>query len=122
MSAKDIRDGNVISCRAKFIMLVEKYVVLSRLAEDEFYKKYECIIITGRGQPDENIEWVEALNMMVQRGEKFEIEALSTKKIDYLTHDYLPFKLKKLLARLEDDDKKRVDEPKEDAAAQRVDE
>jgi DNA topoisomerase-6 subunit A len=49
----------------------------------------------------ENIEWVEALNMMVQRGEKFEIEALST-KIDYLTHDYLPFKLKKL----EDDDKK----------------
>jgi meiotic recombination protein SPO11 len=52
MSAKDIRDGNVISCRAKFIMLVEKYVVLSRLAEDEFYKKYECIIITGRGQPD----------------------------------------------------------------------
>jgi DNA topoisomerase VI subunit A len=52
MSAKDIRDGNVISCRAKFIMLVEKYVVLSRLAEDEFHKKYECIIITGRGQPD----------------------------------------------------------------------
>jgi DNA topoisomerase VI subunit A len=47
MSAKDIRDGNVISCRAKFIMLVEKYAVLSRLAEDEFHKKYECIIITG---------------------------------------------------------------------------
>jgi hypothetical protein len=38
--------------------------------------------------------------------EKFEIEALSTKKIDYLTHDYFPFKLKKLLAKLEDDDKK----------------
>jgi DNA topoisomerase VI subunit A len=52
MSAKDIRDRNVISCRAKFIMLVEKYVVLSRLAEDEFHKKYECIIITGRGQLD----------------------------------------------------------------------
>jgi DNA topoisomerase VI subunit A len=33
-------------------MLVEKYVVLSRLTEDEFHKKYECIIITGRGQPD----------------------------------------------------------------------
>jgi DNA topoisomerase VI subunit A len=48
----------------------------------------------------ENIEWVEALNMMVQRGENFEIEALSSKKIDYL-----PFKLKKLLAKLEDDDK-----------------
>jgi DNA topoisomerase VI subunit A len=54
----------------------------------------------------ENIERVEALFMMVQRGEKFEIEALSTKKIDYLTHDYFPFKLKKLLAKLEDDDKK----------------
>ncbi|CAJ2651522.1 unnamed protein product, partial [Trifolium pratense] len=52
MSPKDIRDGNIISCRAKFIMLVEKYTVLSRLAEDEFHKKYECIIITGRGQPD----------------------------------------------------------------------
>jgi DNA topoisomerase VI subunit A len=48
---------------------------------------------------------VEALNMMVQRGEKFEIQTLSTKKIDYLTYDYLPFKLKKLLAKLEDDDK-----------------
>jgi meiotic recombination protein SPO11 len=33
-------------------MLVEKYAVLSRLAEDEFHKKYECIIITGWGQPD----------------------------------------------------------------------
>jgi meiotic recombination protein SPO11 len=52
MSAKDIRDGNVISYRAKFIILVEKYAILSRLAENEFYNKYECIIITGRDQPN----------------------------------------------------------------------
>lgn len=37
---------------ADFILLVEKDAAFQRLAEDRFYDKYPCIIITGKGQPD----------------------------------------------------------------------
>lgn len=37
---------------AKFILLVEKDAAFMRLAEDRFYNKYHCIIITAKGQPD----------------------------------------------------------------------
>ena len=37
---------------AKFILLVEKDAAFMRLAEDRFYRKYPCIIITAKGQPD----------------------------------------------------------------------
>ena len=37
---------------AEFIILVEKEAAYMRLAEDRFYRKYPCIIITGKGQPD----------------------------------------------------------------------
>ncbi len=37
---------------AEFIILVEKEAAYMRLAEDRVYKKYPCIIITGKGQPD----------------------------------------------------------------------
>jgi meiotic recombination protein SPO11 len=37
---------------AEFILLVEKEAAYMRLAEDRFYMKYPCIIITGKGQPD----------------------------------------------------------------------
>lgn len=37
---------------AQFILLVEKDAAFMRLAEDRFYNKYPCIIITGKGQPD----------------------------------------------------------------------
>jgi meiotic recombination protein SPO11 len=37
---------------AKFILLVEKDAAFMRLAEDRFYNKYPCVIITGKGQPD----------------------------------------------------------------------
>ena len=37
---------------ADFIILVEKEAAYMRLAEDRFYNKYPCIIITGKGQPD----------------------------------------------------------------------
>jgi len=37
---------------AKFILLVEKDAAFMRLAEDRFYNKYPCIIITAKGQPD----------------------------------------------------------------------
>ncbi|KAJ1423708.1 topoisomerase [Ochromonadaceae sp. CCMP2298] len=41
-----------IQSDAEFIILVEKEAVYLRLAEDRFYEKYPCIIITGKGQPD----------------------------------------------------------------------
>lgn len=37
---------------AEFILLVEKDAAFMRLAEDRFYNKYPCIIITAKGQPD----------------------------------------------------------------------
>ena len=37
---------------AKFILLVEKDAAFMRLAEDRFYNKLPCIIITAKGQPD----------------------------------------------------------------------
>jgi len=51
-------DGDYIDCTknitsdAEFILLVEKEAAYMRLAEDRFYNKYPCIIITGKGQPD----------------------------------------------------------------------
>eukprot|EP00003_Mantamonas_plastica_P023537 TRINITY_DN4252_c0_g2_i1.p1 TRINITY_DN4252_c0_g2~~TRINITY_DN4252_c0_g2_i1.p1 ORF type:complete len:520 (+),score=180.71 TRINITY_DN4252_c0_g2_i1:796-2355(+) len=41
-----------IESDAQFILLVEKDAAFMRLAEDRFYKKYPCIIITAKGQPD----------------------------------------------------------------------
>ena len=41
-----------IKSDAEFIILVEKEAVYLRLAEDRFYQKYPCIVITGKGQPD----------------------------------------------------------------------
>lgn len=41
-----------IQSDAEFILLVEKDAVFMRLAEDRFYNKFPCIIITGKGQPD----------------------------------------------------------------------
>lgn len=37
---------------AKFILLVEKDAAFMRLAEDRFYNKFPCIILTAKGQPD----------------------------------------------------------------------
>ncbi|KAH7866560.1 hypothetical protein Vadar_021983 [Vaccinium darrowii] len=37
---------------ALFILLVEKDAAYMRLAEDRFYNRFPCIIITAKGQPD----------------------------------------------------------------------
>jgi hypothetical protein len=37
---------------AEFILLVEKDAAFMRLAEDRFYNKYKCVIVTAKGQPD----------------------------------------------------------------------
>eukprot|EP00501_MAST-03F_sp_TOSAG23-6_P000127 GSMAST32.ASY1.ANO1.129.1 assembled CDS len=37
---------------AEFVLLIEKDAAYMRLAEDRFYNKYPCILITAKGQPD----------------------------------------------------------------------
>jgi len=37
---------------AEFILLVEKEAAYMRMAEDRFYHRYPCIVITAKGQPD----------------------------------------------------------------------
>jgi len=39
------------SCSADFILVIEKDAVWQRLNEDKFWKKQNCLIITGKGQP-----------------------------------------------------------------------
>eukprot|EP00536_Pseudo-nitzschia_multiseries_P002571 jgi/Psemu1/251788/estExt_Genewise1Plus.C_340128 len=41
-----------ITSDAEFILLVEKEAAYMRMAEDRFYHKYPCIVITAKGQPD----------------------------------------------------------------------
>uniref|UniRef100_A0A7S0GDF4 DNA topoisomerase (ATP-hydrolyzing) n=1 Tax=Proboscia inermis TaxID=420281 RepID=A0A7S0GDF4_9STRA len=41
-----------IQSDAEFVLLVEKEAAYMRMAEDRFYHKYPCIIITAKGQPD----------------------------------------------------------------------
>jgi len=38
-------------CDADFIVMVEKDAVWQRLNEDKFWKKQNCLILTGKGQP-----------------------------------------------------------------------
>jgi meiotic recombination protein SPO11 len=41
-----------ITSDAEFVLLVEKEAAYMRMAEDRFYHRYPCIIITAKGQPD----------------------------------------------------------------------
>lgn len=41
-----------IEGEAEFILLVEKDAAFMRLAEDRFYNRYPCVIMTAKGQPD----------------------------------------------------------------------
>jgi len=41
-----------ITSDAEFILLIEKEAAYMRLAEDRFYNRYPCIVITAKGQPD----------------------------------------------------------------------
>ena len=37
---------------AEFVLLVEKEAAYMRMAEDRFYHRYPCVVITAKGQPD----------------------------------------------------------------------
>ena len=40
---------------ADFVLVVEKAAVFNRLNEDKFWKKHNCILITGEGQPSRGV-------------------------------------------------------------------
>lgn len=57
-SIPSIVETNVVQfkkCEAKFILLVEKDAVWRRLNEDKFWKKNNCILLHGQGQPPRGV-------------------------------------------------------------------
>jgi DNA topoisomerase-6 subunit A len=42
-------------CSADFVLLIEKGTQFSRLSEDKFWKKHNCILLTGNGQPPRGV-------------------------------------------------------------------
>lgn len=46
---------DIKKCTADFILLVEKGTQWNRMAEDKFWKKYNCILLTGNGQPPRGV-------------------------------------------------------------------
>lgn len=42
-------------CTAKFVLLIEKGTQWNRLSEDKFWKKYNCVMLTGNGQPPRGV-------------------------------------------------------------------
>jgi DNA topoisomerase-6 subunit A len=46
---------DIQKCTADFLLLVEKGTQWNRLSEDKFWKKYNCILLTGNGQPPRGV-------------------------------------------------------------------
>jgi DNA topoisomerase-6 subunit A len=42
-------------CTADFILLVEKGTQWNRMSEDKFWKKHNCVLLTGNGQPPRGV-------------------------------------------------------------------
>src|SRR5499433_2688078 len=42
-------------CTADFVLLVEKGTQWNRLSEDKFWRRYNCILLTGHGQPPRGV-------------------------------------------------------------------
>jgi len=42
-------------CTADFLLVVEKGTQWNRLSEDKFWKKYNCVLLTGNGQPPRGV-------------------------------------------------------------------
>jgi meiotic recombination protein SPO11 len=52
---------------AEFILLVEKDAAFMRLAEDRFYNRFPCVILTAKGQPDVATRWLPASAALARR-------------------------------------------------------
>ncbi len=46
---------DIKKCTADFVLLIEKGTQFSRLSEDKFWKKHNCVLLTGNGQPPRGI-------------------------------------------------------------------
>jgi DNA topoisomerase-6 subunit A len=46
---------DIKKCTADFVLLIEKGTQWNRLSEDKFWKKYNCILLTGNGQPPRGV-------------------------------------------------------------------
>src|ERR1043166_8392117 len=42
-------------CTADFVLLVEKGTQWTRLSEDKFWRRYNCVLLTGNGQPPRGV-------------------------------------------------------------------
>ncbi len=42
-------------CTADFVLLVEKGAQWNRLSEDKFWRRYNCVLLTGNGQPPRGV-------------------------------------------------------------------
>ena len=51
----DIIELNPKKCDAKFVLHVEKAAVWQRFNEDKFWKKHNCILTHGKGQPSRGV-------------------------------------------------------------------
>ncbi len=48
-------DIRLKKCGADFVLLVEKATQFNRLSEDKFWKRHNCVLITGNGQPPRGV-------------------------------------------------------------------
>jgi DNA topoisomerase-6 subunit A len=46
---------DIKKCTADFVLLIEKGTQFNRLSEDKFWKKHNCILLTGGGQPPRGV-------------------------------------------------------------------
>ena len=50
----DLQHG-IRRCTADFVLLVEKGTQWNRLSEDKFWRRYNCVLLTGNGQPPRGV-------------------------------------------------------------------
>ncbi len=48
-------DIRIQKCGADFVLLVEKATQFNRLSEDKFWKRHNCVLVTGNGQPPRGV-------------------------------------------------------------------
>jgi DNA topoisomerase-6 subunit A len=46
---------DIKKCDADFVLLIEKGTQFNRLSEDKFWKKHNCVLLTGNGQPPRGV-------------------------------------------------------------------
>ena len=48
----DVDRIEILRVKANYVLVVEKGAIFERLNEEEFWRKNNCILVTGKGQPD----------------------------------------------------------------------